>query len=388
MTVVPIQGSKREYLWYVRDGYFVRSPVSVDGVAVSPEERERAEKKWIERQKKRERERSPDRENFLGFKFEAGNYFFAGRKVFEGHELVAVEYYPEEGFADDDKEDAKSEEDAEIEAKLNKVLLVTMLIDADAHQIVRMTLDNTGFDFLPGRWLVQLDTVEASMVMHKPFEDVWLPRDISTLTAGFRFDVRGRWSDVDFDALDERFATLGAGIAFDTRRDPTIPGNAVYLALNWRRLFFLGGSAQVDANQTTLDLRGYKRLWGQALLASQFYWTFAGGPLPPYEQPFIGGGQTLRGYEAGRFLGDNASLAAVELRLPLTSPLSFARGGIHVFYDTGAVYDDGESLGGARFHHAVGTGVFFRVAIIGVRTDVGWDLEGSTRFHIASSVKF
>jgi len=85
LTGVP---STRSQIWYVRDGYFVRSPISVDGVTVSPEKRERAEKKWIERQKKRERERSPDRENFLGFKFEAGNYFFAGRKMFEGRELV------------------------------------------------------------------------------------------------------------------------------------------------------------------------------------------------------------------------------------------------------------------------------------------------------------
>ena len=175
---VPLSGFRREFLWFVRDGYVVRSPISVDGVAISAEEREREENKWIERVKKRERERSPDRETFMGFKFEPGNYFFAGKKEFEGRELFAVEYYPEEGFADDDDDD-RSEKDAEIEAKINKTLMVTMLIDPEEHQIIQMTLDNFGFDFLPKRWLVQLDTVEASMVMHKPFADVWLPRDIS-----------------------------------------------------------------------------------------------------------------------------------------------------------------------------------------------------------------
>lgn len=174
---VPLSGFRREYLWFVRDGYVVRSPVSVNGAAVSADERKREEEKWVENQKKRERERNPDRETFMGFKFEPGNYFFAGRQKFEGSELIAVEYYPQEGFIDDDEED-KSEQDAEFEAKFNKTLMVTMLIDPDEHQIVRMTLDNFGFDFLPGRWLVQLDTFEAAMVMHKPFEDVWLPRDI------------------------------------------------------------------------------------------------------------------------------------------------------------------------------------------------------------------
>lgn len=176
---VPLSGFRKEFLWFVRDGYVVRSPISVDGVAISAKERAREEDKWIERVKKRKRERSPDRETFMGFKFEPGNYFFAGTKEFEGRELLEVEYYPEEGFTDDDDDGDRSEEDAEIEAKINKTLMVTMLIAPEEHQIVQMTLDNFGFDFLPGRWLVQLDTVEAAMVMHNPFEDVWLPRDIN-----------------------------------------------------------------------------------------------------------------------------------------------------------------------------------------------------------------
>ena len=206
-----------------------------------------------------------------------------------------------------------------------------------------------------------------------------------------RFEMLAEWSDVDFGALRERFTTFGARAVFDTRRDPTVPGNAVYLGVDWRRLIFsdrLDGSDRPNVNRFTFDLRGYKRLWGQAVLASQFLWMPADGPLPPYEKPFIGGGQTLRGYEPGIFIGDNAALGTVELRQPLTSPLSFVRAGVHAFYDTGAVYDDGESLGGTRFHHGLGMGVFLRAAIIGVRMDVGWDLEGGSRFHIASSMKF
>jgi len=175
---VPLTGFRKEFLWFVRDGYMVRSPVSVDGVAISAEQRAREEEKWIERVKKRERERGPDREGFMGFEFEPGNYFYAGKQMFEGKELIAVEYYPEEGFIDDDEEDAEDEDEEELERQFNKTLIVTMLIDPAEHQIVRMTIDNLGFDFLPGGWLVKLDTFEAAMVMHKPFEDVWLPRDI------------------------------------------------------------------------------------------------------------------------------------------------------------------------------------------------------------------
>jgi outer membrane protein assembly factor BamA len=204
-------------------------------------------------------------------------------------------------------------------------------------------------------------------------------------------DARGRWSEVEFDAPSERFATLGAKLAYDTRIDPTVPGDAFYAALDWRRLFFLdsgGAPARSDVDQYVLDLRGYKRLLGQSLLAAQVYWVVADGPLPPFEQPFIGGGMTLRGSAPGEFIGDNAALGTVELRLPLTKATSFVRAGVHAFYDVGAVYDDGESLTGAPFHQGVGLGAFFRIAFIGARIDLGFDLEGGTRVHVESKMKF
>jgi outer membrane protein assembly factor BamA len=205
------------------------------------------------------------------------------------------------------------------------------------------------------------------------------------------FDARGRWSEVDFDAPEERFVTLGAKLAYDTRRDPTFPGDAFYAALDWRRLFFLetdSASTRPDVGQFVFDLRGYKRLVGKSLVAAQIYWAVSDGSMPPYEQPFLGGGMTLRGSAPGKFIGDNAALGSVELRLPLTKAASFVRAGVHAFYDVGAVYDDGASLAGASFHHGVGLGAFFRVAFIGARVDLGLDLEGGTRVHVESRVKF
>ncbi len=181
----------------------------VDGVKVSAKDRERAEKKWIERLKKREQERGPDRETFFGLEFEPGNYFYAGQQEFDGREVIAVEYYPESGpwQDDDDDEDGDSEDD-EIEAQISKVLLVTMLIDPKEHQIVRMTLDNVGFDFLPVKWLFQLDTVEASLTMHRPIEDIWLARDIKAYArvtlAGGDLDIRYESTFYDYVKAETR----------------------------------------------------------------------------------------------------------------------------------------------------------------------------------------
>src|SRR4029450_5481363 len=36
----PIWGEQREYTWYIRDGFFVRSPIKFEGVRLSESERE------------------------------------------------------------------------------------------------------------------------------------------------------------------------------------------------------------------------------------------------------------------------------------------------------------------------------------------------------------
>jgi len=77
------------------------------------------------------------------------------------------------------------------------VSLVTLWIDPGEHQILQYTFDNIGMDFLPGRSLVRVDDLKASMKMSQPFPGVWLPATIDMhfgmMTAvgavGARYDV-------------------------------------------------------------------------------------------------------------------------------------------------------------------------------------------------------
>ena len=50
----PLWGMRREYTWFIRDGIFVRSPLTADGVKLSEEDRRKAEDRWLRRQKNRE----------------------------------------------------------------------------------------------------------------------------------------------------------------------------------------------------------------------------------------------------------------------------------------------------------------------------------------------
>ena len=217
----PLHRTNREYTWFVRDGMHVRSPLKFDGVPVPESGRVEYEDRWIRREKARqERKAKGEKESkevtigsegistnvvpteprfvseayFMDFKFEAGNYYLAGREQLEGQPVLRIEYYPTNMFKDDDtpderRKDRGQKEEDEISRKMNKTALVTLWVDPGNHQIVKYTFDNVWLDFLPAAWLVRIDSMRASMTMFQPFEGVWLPRgmDISaavTLATG------------------------------------------------------------------------------------------------------------------------------------------------------------------------------------------------------------
>ena len=129
---------------------------------------------------------------FLDFEFEPGNYYFAGREEYAGRDVVRIEYYPEQLFGNEDG-DSDRDRDSTTETGFNKTSLVTLWIDPEEYQIVKFTFDNVGFEFMPLRWLVRLDDLQASMVMGQPIEGVWLPERVeltgALTTASGSFEV-------------------------------------------------------------------------------------------------------------------------------------------------------------------------------------------------------
>jgi hypothetical protein len=206
----PLESLRRDYVWLVRDGYLIRSPIRVNGVAISQDEQAKAERQWIEQQKKRKKSGSLERESFYGFRFQPGRYLLAGRRAHEGREVLVVEYFPKvsdkksaagQGEPKDPKEDYYEE-------MFEKTLLVTMLVDPAENQIVQLTFDNVGLDFLPGRWLARISELKAVMDMHKAFGEVWLPRSISAggsvVTANGSFELRYSREFSDYQETEVR----------------------------------------------------------------------------------------------------------------------------------------------------------------------------------------
>src|SRR4029434_10400839 len=104
--------------------------------------------------------------------------------------------------------------------------------------------------------------------------------------------------------------------------DPLLPRNAVFVTGSWERLRFDAGDR---TNRTRVDARGYLGLIRQTILVGRVVREDANRPLPPYLKSLLGGWSSLRGFRAGSFVGDTMVNGSLELRVPLSSPLSVGK---------------------------------------------------------------
>lgn len=142
---VQMWGDRREYTWYIREGFFVRSPTKANGVTVGDADRRKSEQEFLERERRRERRRA-NREKagaaavepgdpqddadpgigeqldvngllrqtrepefvsqayFVRFRFDSGQYALAGRETLDGRDVLKIEYYPTNLFRGNDRQ--------------------------------------------------------------------------------------------------------------------------------------------------------------------------------------------------------------------------------------------------------------------------------------------
>ena len=206
------------------------------------------------------------------------------------------------------------------------------------------------------------------------------------LVGPVRVSARAEWLDVRFGSLAETAAAWRVGVAVDTRRTPAFPRDAVAADAGWQWLDRAGGGGVVARPRA--DVRGFVGLFGQTVLALRAQYEGAGGPLPPWARPVLGGRAAVRGHRFGHRADDRLAAASAELRFPVNSPLSLGAAGVRVFFDTGAVHGAGDDLRRARFSRGAGVGVFFAAAFVNLQLDAARDLDGGARLHFGTRVTF
>ena len=207
----------------------------------------------------------------------------------------------------------------------------------------------------------------------------------SAITRWFRVGAGAGSENVKFGEVRDRLSRAEAEVTLDTRVDPAFPRNAVQVTGRFERLSFDAG----QANRRTADARAYLGLFGQSVLAVRGMSQTSTAPLPEYEKALLGGGSTVRGYEAGYRADDNLAALSAELRLPITSPLSVGRLGVKAFVDAGTSYPVGSALADQHLDLGYGGGVYLHLTILSVSLDVARGHEtGKYRWHFGLGVTF
>jgi outer membrane protein assembly factor BamA len=193
------------------------------------------------------------------------------------------------------------------------------------------------------------------------------------------------WQRVSFGELDDDLSSFGADLAFDTRLDPVLPRNAVYAIASWERVSFASGGS---VHRTRLDGRGYVAVVGQTVLVVRALREDASEPLPLYLRSLLGGWSNLRGFKAGSFTGDTLVAGSIELRVPISSPLSFGKLGLSAFVDTGTAYDKGLKFRDQTLRTGIGGSVWMTVTGFRMSLAVAHGRGSGTRVNFGGGLTF
>ena len=220
----------------------------------------------------------------------------------------------------------------------------------------------------------------------------WARAEVSALR--LHFGTIGSWQRVHFGDVRDTVASAGADVTLDTRLDPASPRNAVYVVASAEHARITPdgsqGSAQTATGltRTRIDANGYLGTFGQTVLVARVLREDNSRSAPPYFKSMLGGMANLRGFEAARFVGDTLVAGSLELRSPVTSPVSVGKFGVRIFADAGTVYDKGAHYRDQTLKQGYGAGLFMTAALFHLNLDVAHGKGAGTRLHLGGGFSF
>ncbi|RMH75070.1 MAG: hypothetical protein D6681_22525 [Calditrichaeota bacterium] len=156
----------------------------------------------------------------------------------------------------------------------------------------------------------------------------------------------------------------------DTRDRPIHPTRGWWGAISFDQSATALGSF-ADYSRIIVDIRRYQRLWKQLIGAVRLKWGRVSQQAPFYEKFYLGGPNSLRGYDDRSLTpagyAANLALGTVELRFPLSARLKDKSRLVGVlFYDAGYAWNRPDRLEPDRIRSGAGFGVRVRLPIVGM----------------------
>ena len=177
---------------------------------------------------------------------------------------------------------------------------------------------------------------------------------------------------------------LTPSLIYDSRDNSYTPTKGIYSTLTYEKGDLIKDKRKYD--QFEADLRAYHHTFfkDKNVMAYRVVWGSTGSGTPDALRFSIGGAETLRGYEYGKFEGFNKFHATVENRTQINKTLQFV-----TFFDIGNAWQKSTVVGGRKIntpdrHNAsnfadlkkgVGVGIRLNTPIGPLRFDYGWPLD-------------
>lgn len=263
------------------------------------------------------------------------------------------------------------------------------------------TFDISWFD----PWLKNTERVQAggSIYWRESVDDNAGPLDVEKVRKiGTRWTIGKGLNDKIYVRLSARYdhykEILGSkqindtynliaitpSLIYDSRDNSYAPTKGIYSTLTYEKGDLIKDKRKYD--QFEADLRAYHHTFfkDKNVMAYRVVWGSTGSGTPDALRFSIGGAETLRGYEYGKFEGFNKFHATVENRTQINKTLQFV-----TFFDIGNAWQKSTVVGGRKIntpdrHNAsnfadlkkgVGVGIRLNTPIGPLRFDYGWPLD-------------
>lgn len=190
---------------------------------------------------------------------------------------------------------------------------------------------------------------------------------------------------------------LTPSLIYDSRDNSYAPTKGIYSTLTYEKGDLIKDKRKYD--QFEADLRAYHHTFfkDKNVMAYRVVWGSTGSGTPDALRFSIGGAETLRGYEYGKFEGFNKFHATVENRTQINKTLQFV-----TFFDIGNAWQKSTVVGGRKIntpdrHNAsnfadlkkgVGVGIRLNTPIGPLRFDYGWPLDPEEKGRQKTGGKF
>ena len=276
------------------------------------------------------------------------------------------------------------------------------------------TFDISWFD----PWLKNTERVQAggSIYWRESVDDNAGPLDVEKVRKiGTRWTIGKGLNDKIYVRLSARYdhykEILGSkqindkynliaitpSLIYDSRDNSFAPTKGIYSTLTYEKGDLIKDKRKYD--QFEADLRAYHHTFfkDKNVMAYRVVWGSTGSGTPDALRFSVGGAETLRGYEYGKFEGFNKFHATVENRTQINKTLQFV-----TFFDIGNAWQKSKIVNGKKEntpdrHNAsnfadlkkgVGIGIRLNTPIGPLRFDYGWPLDPEVKGGQKTGGKF